>query len=228
MEVKVLEHTPNPLKVHYLAARQCYMPGWVGEVPEVSKEEMTKLINKVMESGHTSTVEHVSFTFAIDGVSRALSHQLVRHRIASYSQQSQRYVQNEESGGYIIPSKIFKSEYMEAFDEHMLQIFEFYEEMVANGIPAEDARYILPNAMTTKIVVTMNCRSLINFFGERLCACAQWEIRRMAQKMMGACREIYPEVFKDIGPKCFQLGYCPEPPKRSCGLMRLKAVVLGG
>lgn len=168
------------------------------------------------EIGHGSPFEHVTFTFGIEGVSRALTHQLVRHRIASYSQKSQRYV-TENQFGYVIPDTIKNNnDMLEAYDKLMAQIQEFYDIAVENGVPKEDARYVLPNATETSIIVTMNARSLFNFFAHRCCTRAQWEIRLMAHKMLQLVKEVAPETFKKSGANCIKLGYCPEG-KMSCG-----------
>jgi len=230
--VQLLSYTPNPLSLIYSAFRQCYHNGYVGDMWEklvsgdISLEEQAKFVAKIMESGHTSPIEHVSFSFAIEGISRALSHQLVRHRIASYSQQSQRYVDGSDFT-YITPPSIANNEQAKAcFEACMANIAHTYkqlksilEEQGAKGSKAnEDARFVLPQAAQTRIVVTMNCRSLLNFFQHRLCMRAQWEIRALAKQMLDLCSGVLPEIFLVAGPLCKNLGYCPEGEKFSCGL----------
>ncbi|SHN49789.1 FAD-dependent thymidylate synthase [Desulfovibrio litoralis] len=228
--VKILNHTPEPLALIYAAFRQCYHSGYIVDMWErllsgaVSKEEQAEFVRKVIESGHTSPIEHVSFTFAAEGISRALSHQLVRHRIASYSQQSQRYV-NASAFNYILPPAIAKNPEAKAcFEKCMLDITKAYGELKellekdGRGDKAkEDARFVLPQATETRIVFTMNCRSLLNFFEHRCCLRAQWEIRHLAELMLEECKEVLPVVFQYAGAKCESLGYCPESEKFTCG-----------
>ncbi len=216
MNVRLVSHTPDPEKVVAIAARQCYSPLGAAELAEgLSDEKVGELIRTILESGHMSPTEHASFTFAIEGVSRALSHQLVRHRIASYSQQSQRYV-NEEGFDYVTPPSVAANERARRiFEEQMEQARDAYRELVAL-VPREDARFILPNACETRLVMTMNCRSLYNFFERRLCERAQWEIRDLARAMLECVRKVAPRLFSWVGPPCEMRGYCPEG-KMSCG-----------
>ncbi|SDO06443.1 thymidylate synthase (FAD) [Desulfonauticus submarinus] len=230
LKVELLAMTPDAMTLIYAAFRQCYAKGFVGKdfkkwvKGEVPLEQQKQFIENILASGHQSPIEHVSFTFAVEGVSRALTHQLVRHRIASYSQQSQRYVDAKDFC-YILPPAIAKNEEAKAiFEEFMTQAAETYAKLQAiledsgRGKKAnEDARYVLPNACESKIVFTMNCRSLLNFFELRCCNRAQWEIRNMAWKMLKLVREKLPVVFNLAGPKCERLGYCPEGEKFSCG-----------
>lgn len=164
MQVKLVRHTPEPERTVAMSARLCYSPIGAAQLEEkISDEQAAKLVRKLVSMGHFSTLEHVTFTFAIEGVSRVLTHQLVRHRIASYSQQSQRYVK-EHDFETILPGTIAKNpEAKEKFEQLMTEIQDLYNEFTAMGIPAEDARYILPNAAETKIVCTFNARSLLNF-----------------------------------------------------------------
>ncbi|MCD8491699.1 MAG: FAD-dependent thymidylate synthase [Geovibrio sp.] len=169
-----------------------------------------KFIEKIVSIGHHSVLEHVSFTFGIEGVSRALTHQLVRHRIASYSQKSQRYVKHGGGFEYIIPETVAAdSEAKQEFERIMGEVAKAYDLLASKGVPAEDARYVLPNACETKIIVTMNARELIHFFRIRCCNRAQWEIRKMAELMLVECMKIAPSIFKDSGPGCVS-GACPE------------------
>jgi thymidylate synthase (FAD) len=197
-----------------------------GDIP---KEDQARFISEIMESGHASPIEHVSFTFAISGVSRALTHQLVRHRVASYSQQSQRYVAAHDFD-FIMPPAIAANheaqtlfaDFMRACAGTYARLRDILDESAPNGKSNEDARFILPQAASTAIVVSMNCRSLINFFEQRVCARAQWEIRHVASLMLGHCREILPSVFTLAGARCERLGYCPEGEKFCCGRYPVK------
>lgn len=236
LTAKLMAMTPNAVDVVYSACRQCYSPAFAGDEfrPGDGAEGLKKketLIRKVVASGHDSPLEHVSLTFAIRGISRSCSLQLVRHRLASYSQQSQRYV-NMEDFFYVIPPTIEGDEELrKMFVATMEDIREKYERIVRalnrKGMKGElanqDARFILPEASETKIVVTMNCRELLHFFSVRCCNRAQWEIRRLANEMLRICREELPSIFgKEAGAKCEKLGYCPEGRKFTCGKYPLK------
>ena len=228
--VTLLAHTPDALSLIYAAFRQCYHPGYVADMwprllsGEIAREKQADFVARILASGHESPIEHVSFTFAIAGISRALSHQLVRHRIASYSQQSQRYV-DAAGFDYVLPPQIAAVPEAKArFEAAMVQAGAAYAELqtilAAHGRGAkanEDARFVLPNACETKIVVTMNCRSLLHFFELRCCMRAQWEIRAVAGRMLALCREALPVIFAGAGARCERLGYCPEDARFSCG-----------
>ncbi|MBU0683219.1 MAG: FAD-dependent thymidylate synthase [Candidatus Omnitrophota bacterium] len=227
LNVKLLSKTDNACEIIYAACRQCYSSDFAGNIFEKSiesREKTAEFIKKVVASGHESPLEHVKFTFAIEGVSRALTHQLVRHRIASYSQQSQRYVKESEFD-YIIPP-VFKNDTAinSRFVSMMQKIQEGYNDLLKmlkeKGIEGEkanqDARFVLPQAVETKIVVTMNSRELKHFFAHRCCARAQWEIRILANKMLDICKKELPEVFETSGAKCEELKFCPEGEKFSC------------
>ncbi|MEN6568142.1 MAG: FAD-dependent thymidylate synthase [Veillonellales bacterium] len=211
MKVKLICHTPEPERTVAMSARLCYSPVGAEQLAEsMSEEQIDKLVQKIVELGHASTMEHVSFTFAIEGVSRVLTHQLVRHRIASYSQQSQRYV-GEHNFEYILPPSVAANETARTkFSSLMDQIRSAYDELVDLGIPKEDARYCLANATETKIVVTMNARTLLHFFQVRCCMRAQWEIRQMAEMMLAEVRKAAPLLFKNAGPTCVTQHYCSE------------------
>lgn len=200
-----------------MAARLCYSPSGAAELCEkMTDEKVESFVQKLVAMGHDSPIEHVSFTFAIEGVSRVLTHQLVRHRIASYSQQSQRYVAAHDFE-YIVPPTIAeKPEAKAKFDALMAKIRETYDEFVDMGVPKEDARYVLANATETKIVVTMNARALLHFFNLRCCNRAQWEIREMAYKMLAEVKKVAPLLFKNAGASCVATGRCPEG-KMTCG-----------
>uniref|UniRef100_A0A7C3WGH4 Flavin-dependent thymidylate synthase n=1 Tax=Fundidesulfovibrio putealis TaxID=270496 RepID=A0A7C3WGH4_9BACT len=230
LDVALLAYTPEPLSLIYAAFRQCYHAGFVADMwprllaGEISREKQAEFVANVISSGHVSPVEHVSFTFAVEGVSRALTHQLVRHRIASYSQQSQRYV-DASCFDFILPPAIARiPEAREKYEAFMAHVGETYRDLKAileehgrAGKAKEDARFVLPQAAETRIVVTMNCRSLFNFFEHRCCSRAQWEIRALADKMLTLCRYVLPEVFAVAGARCERLGYCPEGEKFCCG-----------
>jgi len=210
MDVQLLGVTPRPERLPALAAKLTHSNSSTNELEQSSDKELNAILDHVMKLGHTSVVEHASFTFAISGVSRSLTHQLVRHRIASYAQQSQRYV-NLEKPCFITPPKIAKNKDMEkAYEQVMKTIWDQYNKLLKMDIPAEDARYILPNATCTNIMVTMNARSLLNFFELRCCLHAQWEIRQLANKMLKLVKKEAPRIFKDAGPPCQSKGFCPE------------------
>jgi len=217
LNVMLLAHTPDPERACAAAARQCYSDIGVQELKErMSDEQVKTLLDQVIKSGHTSTLEHATFTFGIEGISRACSHQLVRHRIASYSQQSQRYV-NAKNFNYILPPSIAANpELKKKFEDFIAIAAKAYTELSDSGISNEDARFVLPNACETKIVVTMNARALLNFFKERTCVRAQWEIRIMADRMLEECKKVAPNIFKYAGPSCFVEKVCRQG-KRSCG-----------
>lgn len=213
MKVILLAHTPEPEKVCAAAARSCYSEKSASELLDKGNED--KFLAKVVGMGHESVIEHATFTFSVEGVSRSLTHQLVRHRIASFSQQSQRYVSLGEST-FVIPHTVEEDpEKKRIYTEAMEKAWAAYGELEKLGVPAEDARYVLPNGCTTNITITMNARELRHFFELRCCNRAQWEIREMADQMLEICREISPAIFGDAGAACVR-GPCPEGAK-SCG-----------
>lgn len=242
MKVTLLTHTPDPEHVLASAARLCYSASDISAVMEnLTPEKTAEFVNRLAEMGHESPMEHVSFTFGIEGVSRALLAQITRHRIASYSVQSQRYVK-ENMFEYVVPPEIAavpaaKAEFIAAMEEDQrhyesltaLLKQKHLQELLATGMTEkaansaaekkaiEDARFVLPNACTTKIMMTMNARSLMNFFHHRCCNRAQWEIRDLASQMFRICYEIAPHLFANAGPACVS-GRCPEG-KMSCGRM---------
>jgi thymidylate synthase (FAD) len=211
MKVNLIEYTKNPERVVAMAARLCYSPIGAEELSEkMTEEQVNKLVGKIVSLGHASTLEHVSFTFAAEGISRVLSHQLVRHRIASYSQQSQRYV-SEHDFEYILPPTIAADiKAKEKFEQLMGQIRSTYDELVSLGVAKEDARYVLANATETKVVMTFNARSLQHFLELRCCNRAQWEIRQMANMMLVEVKKVAPLLFKNAGASCVVTGRCPE------------------
>jgi thymidylate synthase (FAD) len=211
VNVTLLEHTPNPEQTVALAARLCYSPVSIGELREkLETADIEKFLEKIMSLGHHSVLEHVSFTFAIEGISRVTTHQLVRHRIASFSQQSQRYVSHTKHFASIIPDSIAANdEARRLFDSMSETVHAAYARLVELGIPAEDARYILPNSTETKIIMTMNARELLHYFGLRCCQRAQWEIRAMSIEMLRLVKRVAPVIFRSAGPGCVA-GPCPE------------------
>ncbi|MEK7307228.1 MAG: FAD-dependent thymidylate synthase [Nitrospirota bacterium] len=224
LKVKLLRHTPDPEGAVALAAKLCYSSSDIDALEEkIGSSEQSKFIERLVKMGHMSPFEHVNFTFGIEGISRACSHQLVRHRLASYSQQSQRYV-SEQSGksvdglfDYVIPPSVQAAGKGEWFSEKMRQIQTWYDELVSCEIPNEDARFILPNAAETKIVLTMNGRELLHFFKVRCCERAQWEIREMATIMLWLVRDRAPNIFKKAGPVCLY-GPCDQG-EMYCGII---------
>jgi len=213
MNIKLIGFTPHPEKLPAMSAKLTHSKIKPEDLDKVSEKELASVLKHVMKLGHTSVIEHTSFTFAISDVSRSLTHQLVRHRIASYAQQSQRYV-NLTEPKYVTPPKIAKDNKMKiAYKLTMEKIWMQYNKLLDLGIPAEDARYVLPNATCTNIIVTMNARSLLNFFELRCCLHAQWEIRALANKMLKEVKKVAPTIFKNAGLTCKSKGICPENTK---------------
>lgn len=210
MNVKLIAHTPDPEKIVYAAAKTCYSKKTGTKLLEKPFDEKAKkLVTNIVSRGHHSVIEHATFTFSIEGISRACSHQLVRHRIASFSQQSQRYV-NLNKLPHVVPPTIEKNEdARKLFDDVIGEIRSAYQKLMELGIPKEDSRFVLPNATNTNLIVTMNARSLWHFFKLRCCLRAQWEIRKLAWLMLKEVKQIAPTIFKDAGPWCIG-GTCPE------------------
>ena len=241
--VTLLAYTPDPEKTIACAAKLCYSPSTIDTVKDgLTEEKANSFVEMLAEIGHESPIEHASFTFGIEGVSRALLAQITRHRIASFSVQSQRYVK-EKCFEYVTPPEIAEvPEALEIFEQAMRNDQEQYEkltdilkekhlkQMLENGMEEkaanraaekkaiEDARFVLPNACDTKMIVTMNARSLQNFFRHRCCNRAQWEIREVAEQMLKLVCEVAPALFKKSGPACV-CGSCPEG-KMSCGKVK--------
>lgn len=240
LKVELLRYTPDGETLIAAAAKLCYSPIGISQIEENLNEEKTEsFLALLMDLNHESPIEHISFTFGVEGVSRTLTHQLVRHRIASFSQQSQRYVKLEQFE-YIIPPSIENNKKAKELFEHAMEedqryydeisniLFEeHYQKYIKFGLSEkearaksekesiEDARYIFPNACETKIVITMNTRSLLNFFRLRCCNRAQWEIRELATNMLKEVKEVYPILFKNAGPSCIAKS-CPEG-RMTCG-----------
>jgi thymidylate synthase (FAD) len=212
LKVKLLRYTSDAEILCGTAALTSSKSGSPSEIFEKMDTETAKrIIKRVTGYGHVSVIEHASFTFSIEGVSRAMTHQLVRHRIASYTQQSQRYVTYDTLEKYVTPPSIAnKAEAKKIFDEMLEKISETYMELLKLGIPKEDARFILPNAAKTNIIVTMNARELRHFFNLRCCMRSQWEIREVAIEMLKQVKKVAPILFENAGPSCVELGYCPE------------------
>lgn len=219
--VTLVNYTPNPEKNVALAARMCYSSQGVKELAEeLEQEEVERLIDLILKKGHDSVLEMASFSFAIEGISRVASHQLVRHRIGcSYAQKSQRY-QEESSFFYILPDGVGEDEEaLKIYQEAMDYSQRAYNRLVEMGIHQEEARYLLPGAVETKIFLTMNARSLHHFFGLRCCNRAQKEIRQVAYLILEKVKEVSPLLFKKAGPPCITHGYCREG-DLSCGRLR--------
>jgi thymidylate synthase (FAD) len=239
MKVQLISYTHVPMKVIGAAARGCYSDKSSGDLyRDMEPEDYIPLVQRVIESGHTSVLEHAVYTFSIEGISRACSHQLVRHRIASYSQQSQRYVRYPESQYhedeeyqnwedieelFVVPPSIAESEYLPAYLHSCANSLSYYQDLVEELVDSgssreeaqEDARYLLPNAAKTNITVTMNARELLSFFRLRMCKRAQWEIRELATKMLHICKGMEYVLFATAGADCMH-GACQEG-KHSCG-----------
>jgi len=217
MNVQLLSHTPDPERAIAAAARLCYAPVGAAELMDtMSDDAVRKVLKIIITSGHTSALEHASYTFALEGVSRAMTHQLVRHRLASYNQQSQRYVSYTDEPAFIVPPEVAADpEAAEAFLDSCAASFIAYRRLMDAGVAPEDARYLLPNAMETKIVVTMNVRELLHFFELRCCKRAQWEIRQLALAMLELVEPTAPYILMDAGASC-RRGPCREG-KMTCG-----------
>ncbi len=220
LKVTLLACTPDPVRTCAAAARICYSASTPEELFErTAGTDQSGFLKKVIASGHTSVLEHASFTFGVEGVSRALLAQLTRHRLASYSVQSQRYVSLKEGFGYIVPPRIkalgpeAEAEYREQMETAHAWYCAWQERLGENA--NEDARFVLPAACETRLTVTMNARELTHFFSLRCCSRAQWEIRALADEMLRLAKEAAPAIFEDAGPGCVR-GACPEG-ARTCG-----------
>lgn len=220
MKVKLIAYTPNAVEVCASAGRGCYSDKSSATIMGQEKWNAEKTLKNIIGYGHYSVLEHASFTFSIEGVSRALTHQLVRHRIASFSQQSQRYV-NMKDCNFVTPKSINNnSDALKIYTDAVEQLEHAYDDLIKLGVNQEDARYILPNACETNITMTMNARELLHFFELRCCTRAQWEIRMLANEMLKQCKQVYPVIFEKAGATC-ERGYCNEGAK-SCGKLASK------
>ena len=225
MKVALVRHTLSPEEVVALGARLCYSRARVDDLLDrVSAKDQTDFVGRIMGMGHDSVLEHASFTFGIEGVSRVLLAQITRHRLASFSVQSQRYVSYEDGFGYIMPPKIAalgedaQAEFARQMDTMHLWYTQWQERLGTGEGGNEDARFVLPGACETRMMVTMNVRELRHFFSLRMCSRAQWEIRELATRMHALCMEVAPALFANAGPGCLR-GACPEGEK-SCGKAR--------
>lgn len=205
MKVTMLRNTIMAAELVGMAAALC-----------TNSDDLDRSRKGAMASGHLSVTEHASYTFLIEGVSRVLLAQLTRHRIASFSVQSQRYCGVELS--YVKPDSIAENGWTYEYAEHMERSFDLYQRMVDAGVPEEDARYVIPQSICCKLIITMNVRELLHFFELRCCNRAQWEIRELADEMLRLCKQSAPELFEKAGPGCVR-GKCPEG-KMSCGRPR--------
>lgn len=227
LQVNLISKPENILKTVYTACKTCYsakLPIEIyNEAPD--EEKMLSLIKRVVSSGHYSTIEHIQLTFAISNVSRACTHQLVRHRHMSFSQKSQRYVKEKGEFDYIIPNTISSNPILkEKFESYINKTAKLYQEFIENGIPAEDARSILPNAAASSLTVSLNLRELIHLANLRLCTRAQLEIRQMVKAMCEETIKAEPWLKDYLVPKCKRLGYCDED--KSCGRIKTKEETL--
>ncbi len=219
--VTLIAHTPDPVSVCALAARTCYSALPLDELLAKAKTDQADFLRGVIRSGHHSVLEHAVFTFYISDVSRALLAQITRHRIASFSVQSQRYVSLGKGFDYVIPPRVaaLGAEAAGKYQAQMAQMADWYREWqdAFDGDPSanEDARFVLPNACATRMTMTMNARELLHFFSLRCCNRAQWEIRNLAEQMYRLVLPVAPAIFEHAGPGCVR-GACPEG-SRSCG-----------
>jgi len=235
MEVKLVTYTPDPLKTLTKATLTSYWDEWnIENIEKITKKDAEIHIPRVLSYGHESILEHINLTFAIEGISIVTLKQITRHRLMSFTVRSQRYIELDENEGYVIPDSI-KGKYVseiidteEMFGENievvhnfekefkmlMRRAFWLYKKMVENGIPREDARFVLPQAVTTSMTVTMNMREFKHFMGLRMCQRAQWEIRELAWKMWEEVVKVEELkkilIWAKVAPRCIQLGYCPE------------------
>ena len=214
MKVTLLASTPNAAKVVATAAWICTHANFPTEA-DLHPDKCGPLVRRVIGYGHESILENAVFTFGVEEISRACSHQLTRYRIASFGQQSQRYVDLRNNFDVVVPATIQNSKHLAKFHSVMAKIRELYTEMVEDEIPKEDARFVLPNAATTKLTMTMNARELRHFFAQRLCGGAQWEIRDLATEIYLQCKAKEPVLFVDCGPDCKN---CKEKEPCKCAL----------
>jgi thymidylate synthase (FAD) len=215
-DVQLVSFTPEPAKIVASAAKLCYSASRAADLFEgLDAESVSVFLRKLREAGHLSPFEHASFTFAVDGLSRVASHQLVRHRLASFSQQSQRYVAMTPDAIVTPPEVAKRPEAAGIFSEQVKSAHLAYNRLVELGVPREDARFILPHGWETSLMLTMNARELHHFFSLRLCRRAQWEIRGAARKMLALVRGAADELFGLSGPLCLAEGRCREA--QSCG-----------
>ena len=193
MKVRLLSHLPSKDILSHLP------------ILNISKDEL---------------LGHLSFTFALEGISRACSHQLVRHRVASFSQQSQRHIHVKRLKKHVVTPPSVAEKSPTVFDSFIDEVSSAYLALVDAGLPKEDARFVLPNATETSLIMTMDGKALMHFFGLRCCVRAQWEVNKLSDEILWQVREVEPGLFSDAGPSCVQLGHCPEG-HFACGQMGL-------
>lgn len=223
LSVELIRYTPAPEQLVALSAKLCYSGAHLSDLAQrIEASDQDAFLSGVVETQHLSVFEHATFTFAIEGVSRILLAQITRHRIASFSVQSQRYVSQHSVFDYIIPPSIvgLGEEAVQAYEEQMQTMHAWYldwqKRLGGKGESAnEDARFVLPGACATRMIVTMNARELLHFFSLRCCRRAQWEIRALAEEMLRCAYQAAPALFETAGPGCLNSS-CPEG-KRSCG-----------
>jgi len=222
VQVTLINYTPNPELTIVAAARSSASQSTAEELwDKLSSQQIDNLFKQLLDSGHLSPFEHATFTFSIQGISRVTSHQLVRHRLASYTQQSQRYVPLKEYR-YVTPPTISRQPSLLAkYQQTLESAHEFYFQMLEAGIPAEDARYIIPQAIETQLVMTMNARELLYSCSLRLCLRAQWEIVELFESIKAEVEKVAPRLGAELKPKCYPLGYCDE--RESCGIFPTKS-----
>ena len=220
VQVKLIDYAQKPLEKLYAAFRTCYSSDTPIEIWEkietekISREKIREFIGERLKTGHASPLEQVVFWFAIAGVSRSLSHQFVRHRIGiSFEQQSQRYVKfKQEKLAFVLPESWKRAQLDDEFAELLAKTSELYAKALRAGIPAEDARFVLPNAAPTNFHVMVNFAEMLHICDLRLCVRAQWEIRRMVALMRAEIKRVLPEIAVFLQPKCGEnrMGYCDE------------------
>jgi len=217
VRVSLMAYTPEPELTIVAAARSSASQSAAEELQsKLEPRQIDELFKHLLESGHLSTFEHASFTFSIQGISRVTSHQLVRHRLASYTQQSQRYVRLDDHSYVTPPTVSKKAQVLATYQQAIGAAQRLYSEMLSAGIPAEDARYILPQAIETHLVMTMNGRELLHACSLRLCQRAQWEIVDLFERIRAEVTRVAPRLGSELKPKCYRLGYCNE--RESCGI----------
>jgi len=226
LKIRLLRFTADAERLCGTAASTSIKSGSPSDIFEkMDAETAKKKIRRVTGYGHGSVIEHASFTFSIEGVSRAMTHQLVRHRIASYTQQSQRYVTYDTLESYVTPPSIEKDKKARTnYEQTLAKISETYQNLLKMGIRKEDARFVLPNAAKTNIIVTMNARELRHFFNLRCCQRAQWEIKQTATEMLKLAKKATPALFENAGPSCVEIGYCFEGKMKptECNIPQIK------
>lgn len=216
MKVKILHAPENPLKLLTKATLVSYWDEWnIDNLDRITEKDAEIHIPRVLSYGHESVLEHINVTWAVEGLSVVSLKQLTRHRHMSFTVRSQRYITLDDNEGWTVPSSVEEKGWKNAFDDIVMRAFSLYEDMVRAGIPKEDARFVLPQAVSTKLVVTMNMREFKHFAGLRMCQRAQWEIRKLAWSMWKSLWDLDDSwkkllVWAKIGPRCITIGYCPE------------------